>query len=109
MTAYGRPTDVDHGGRRAIRPSAPTPRRQRIGPVAERLRECRAEDERDVFDRVVLVDLEVAGGPDLDVEQAVVRERREEVVVEPIPVEIRARPEPSRSSGTSISVSRCGG
>ena len=32
------------------------------GPIAERLREGRAEDERDVLDGVVLVDLEVAVG-----------------------------------------------
>ena len=80
------PADVDHGGRERL-----VHRHRRLaeaadpGPVAERLRERRAEDERDVFDRVVLVDLEVAGRPDLDVEQAVVRERREEVVVEPDP------------------------
>ena len=40
------------------------------------------EDERDVLDRVVLVDLEVAVGLDREVEQAVVGERAEEVVVE---------------------------
>ena len=34
------------------------------------------EHERHVLDRVVLVDLEVAGRPDVEVDQAVVRERR---------------------------------
>ena len=51
-------------------------------PVAERLGERRAQDERDVLDRVVLVDLEVAAGRHVEVEQAVVGERGEQVVVE---------------------------
>ena len=55
------------------------------GPVAERLREGRAEHEGDVLDRVVLVDLQVAGRPDLEVEQAVVGQRAQEVVVEADP------------------------
>ena len=86
MTAYGPPADVDHRGRERF-----VHRHRRVaeaadpGPVAERLRERRAEHERDVLDRVVLVDIEVAGGPDLEVEQAVVGERREEVVVEADP------------------------
>ena len=55
------------------------------GAIAERLRERRTEHERDVLDRVVLVDLEVAVGVDREVEQAVVGERAEEMVVEADP------------------------
>ncbi len=76
-------TDVDHCAReRFVHRHRCLAEAANPGPIAERLRERRSQDERDVFDRVVLVDLEVAGRPDLDVEQAVVRERREEVVVE---------------------------
>ena len=52
------------------------------GPVAERLGEGRAQHERDVLDRVVLVHVEVAGRLDLEVEQGVMGERSEQVVVE---------------------------
>ena len=55
------------------------------GTIAERLGEGGTEHERDVLDRVVLVDLEVAVGVDGEVEQAVVGERAEEVVVEADP------------------------
>ena len=41
-----------------------------------------AQHERHVLDGVVLVDLQVAGGGDLDVDERVVRERRQQVVVE---------------------------
>ena len=65
----GSTTDVDHCGcerfvhRHRCLAEAADP-----GPIAEGLPERRTQDERDVFDRVVLVDLEVAGRPDLDVE-----------------------------------------
>ena len=61
ITAYGRPPmsrtargeRLVHRHRRVAEPGDP-------GPVAERLGERRAEDQRDVLDRVVLVDVEVA-------------------------------------------------
>ena len=52
------------------------------GPIAERRSEGAAQDERDVLDGVVLVDVEVAVRPNLEVEQAVVAERAEQVVPE---------------------------
>ena len=83
MTAYGRPptsttavATASSIGTRGVA-EAPDP-----GPVAEGLGERRAEDERHVLDGVVLVDLEVAGRLDGQIEQAVVGERRQEVVVE---------------------------
>ena len=83
MTAYGRPptsttavaSDSSIGTARVAEPADP-------GPIAERLGERGAEHERDVLDGVVLVDLEVAVGRDREVEQAVVAERRQQVVVE---------------------------
>ena len=75
--------DVDDGGReRLVHRHGALAEAGDPGPVAERLGERGAEDERDVLDRVVLVDLEVAVGVDRQVEQAVVGERAEQVVVE---------------------------
>ena len=84
MTAYGPAADVDDGrGERLVHRHRALPEPGDAGPVAERLGERGAEDERDVLDGVVLVDLEVAVGVDGEVEQAVVGERAEEVVEEP--------------------------
>ena len=70
------PADVDDGrGERLVHRDGAVAEAADAGAVAERLGERRAEDERDVLDRVVLVDVEVAGGADLEVEQAVVGER----------------------------------
>ena len=74
------------------------------GSIAERLGERRAEDERDVLDRVVLVDLEVAVGADGEIEQAMVREGAEQVIVEPDarvdrPVALAIEPERDRDVG----------
>ena len=69
------PADVDHRAReRLVHRHRGLAEAADPGPVAERLRERRTEDERNVFDRVVLVDVEVAGYPELQVEHAVVRE-----------------------------------
>ena len=82
----GSAADVDHGGRdRLVHRHRALAEAGDPGPVAERLGERRAEDERDVLDRVVLVDLEVAVGVDGEVEQAVVGERAQQVVVEADP------------------------
>ena len=86
MTAYGRPpmsttavASASSIGTLAVA-EPPDPR-----AVAEGLGEGGAQDERDVLDGVVLVDLEVAVGADLQVEQAVVRERPQQVIVEADP------------------------
>jgi hypothetical protein len=55
------------------------------GAVAQRLEHRLAQGERDVLHRVVLVDLQVAGRGQLQVEQAVMREGCEQVVVEADP------------------------
>ncbi len=65
------------------------------GSIAERLGHGTAQDKGDVLDRVVLVHLEVAGHPDGQVEEAVMRERSEQVVVEAHAGAGRPRP-PSR-------------
>ena len=86
MTAYGRPpTSMTAVASDSSIGTALSPKRCDPGAVAERLGERGAEDERDVLDRVVLVDLEVAVGVDRQVEQAVVGERAEQVVVEADP------------------------
>ena len=83
MTAYGRPPmSMTAVASASSIGTALSPNRCDPGPVAERLGEGGAEHERDVLDRVVLVDLEVAVGVDREVEQAVVGERAEQVVVE---------------------------
>ena len=74
----GPASDFVHRHARVTEPGDP-------GPVAERLREGRPEDEGHVLDRVVLVDLQIAGGADLEVEQPVVGERPEQVIVEADP------------------------
>ena len=51
--------------------------------IPESLRERRAQHQRDVLDRVVLVDFEVARCPNRQIEQGVMPEAREDVVVEP--------------------------
>jgi hypothetical protein len=77
-------TDVDDGrGERLVHRHAGLPESMDPGAIAECLAEGDPEDERDVLDRVVLVDLEVAVRRDRQVEEAVMTERREEVVVEP--------------------------
>ena len=53
------------------------------GSIGERFVERGAEDKRDIFNRVVLVDLQIAGAADLEVEEAMMAERGEQVVVEP--------------------------
>ena len=80
-------TDIDDGrGDRLVHRAR---RRRRTGGCPARSpsasRERRPEDERDVLDGVVLVDLEVAVRLDREVEEAVVRERAQEVVVEADP------------------------
>ena len=50
------------------------------GTVAERARERVAERGEDVLDRVVLVDVEVAAGEQLEVEAAVEGEERQQVI-----------------------------
>ena len=83
MTAYGRPPMSTTAVARASSiGTLASPNRCDPGAVAERLGERGPEHERDVLDRVVLVDLEVAVGLDREVEQAVVGERAEQVVVE---------------------------
>ena len=87
---------IDH----RVRPAADVDDRRREGlvhrdrgvaeagdarPVAEGGGERRAEDKGDVLDRVVLVDVEVAVRLDVEIEQAVVGERPEQVVVETDP------------------------
>ena len=52
-------------------------------PVAERGRDRFAERDPEVFDGVVLIDVEVAGGGDRQVERAVAREQLQHVVEEP--------------------------
>ena len=106
---------VDHGvrtaadvddrvGERLVHRDRALPEPGDPGSIAERLGERRAEDERDVLDRVVLVDLEVAVGADGEVEQAVVGERAEQVVVEADagvdrPVALAVEPERDRDVG----------
>ena len=51
--------------------------------VAERLFERLAEDDADVFDGVVRVDLQIALGVDVQIDQAVAREQVEHVIEEP--------------------------
>ena len=83
MTAYGRPptsiaavaSGLVHRHGRVAEAADP-------GPVAERRGERGSQDERDVLDGVVVVDLEVAGRPDLEVQERVVGERGQEVIVE---------------------------
>ena len=108
MTAYGRPpTSTTAVASDSSIGTALSPKRCDPGAVAERLGERGAEHERDVLDRVVLVDLEVAVGRDGQVEQAVVGERAEQVVVEADPGRrSRVWPAPSRPSVTVMSVSR---
>ena len=55
------------------------------GTVAERSRERVAERGEDVLDRVVLVDVEVAAGEQLEVEAAVEGEERQQVIEEADP------------------------
>ena len=84
MTAYGPAADVDDGGRERLVHRDASCRRSGAIPARSPSASANAdaEHERDVLDRVVLVDLEVAVGVDREVEQAVVGERAEEVVVE---------------------------
>jgi hypothetical protein len=49
------------------------------GPIAERLQEGITEHEADVLDRVMRVDLDVAGGVDLEIEHSVLRDGVEHV------------------------------
>ena len=74
--------------------------------VAERLRERAAERDADVLDGVVVVDVQVAGGADLEVEERVAGELVEHVVEEADAglVVVRGRL-PSRSSLTESAVS----
>ena len=69
---------------RAPRPSARSPSRSARprSRVAERLRERVAERGEDVLDRVVLVDVEVAAGEQLEIEAGVEGAEREQVVEE---------------------------
>src|SRR4029453_8737587 len=50
--------------------------------IAERLEHRLAQDDAHVFDGVVLVDVEIAGGPPLQVEAAVSREQLQHVIEE---------------------------
>ena len=76
--------DVDDGsGDRFVHRDGAVAEPADAGTIAERLGDGRAQHERDVLDRVVLVDLQVAVRVDREVEQAVVGERAEQVVVEP--------------------------
>ena len=50
--------------------------------IAERLQHRLAEHDADVFDRVVLIDVEIAGGLERQVEAAVTREQLEHVIEE---------------------------
>jgi hypothetical protein len=79
-----RPTaDVDHGRcERLVHRHRRLAEAANAGAVSERLGERRPKHQRDVLDGVVLVDLEVAAGPDLQVEQSVMRQRGQQVVVE---------------------------
>ena len=86
MTAYGRPpTSIAARRERLIHRDGALTEARDAGSVAEGLRERRTENERDVLDRVVLVDVEIAVRFDREVEQPVVCERAEEVVVEADP------------------------
>ena len=53
------------------------------GPIAQRRRDRGTEDERHILDRVVVVDVEVAGRLDLEIDEGVMSQRGQEVVVEP--------------------------
>ena len=68
----GRERLVHRHGRRAV---ACDP-----GTVAERTRERVAERGEDILDRVVLVDVEVAAGEELEIEAAVEGEERQQVI-----------------------------
>ena len=86
MTAYGTAADVDdRRGDRFVHRHGAVAEAADARTIAQCLRERGPEDERDVLDGVVLVDLEVAVGLDREIEQPVVRERAQEVVVEPDP------------------------
>jgi hypothetical protein len=75
--------DVDDGRRdRLVHRDAGIAEAADARPVTERLGDRRPEDQRDVLDGVVLVDLQVAARRHLQVEQAVMRERGQQVVVE---------------------------
>ena len=78
--------DVDHHpGDRLVERHSPVGEPVDPRPVAERLVEGRPERDRDVLDRVVVVDVEVAVTRDVEVEQAVFRERVQHVVEEADP------------------------
>ena len=77
------------------------------GPIAERVGDGATERQRHVLDGVVVVDLEVASGVDLDVDERVMRQRGQQVVVEAhAGGDGGRRPLPSRSTLTAILVSR---
>ena len=48
--------------------------------VAKRLPECLPQGDADVLDRVVIVDVQVAGGLDVEIEGAVTRDLFEHVL-----------------------------
>ncbi len=74
--------------------------------VADRLRERLAEHDADILGRVMEVDVQVALGADVEVEQRVAGERGQHVVEEADPGGRPARcPVPSRSSRSVIWVS----
>ncbi len=80
------PAEVDDGARQRLVHRHPgIAEAADPGPIAERGAERAAEDEGDVLDRVVLIDRQVTVGPDLEVEQAVMAERAEQVVPEADP------------------------
>ena len=84
MTAYGRPpTSTTAVASASSIGTLLSPKRRMPARSPSASANAAPEHERDVLDGVVLVHLEVAGRPDLEVEQAVVGERAQEVVVEP--------------------------
>ena len=106
-TAYGRPpTSIDGRRHGFVHGHGGVAEAVDAGAIAESLGQGGAQDQRHVLHGVVLVDLEVAGRLDLEVEQAVVGERGEQVVEEADPGRDVGSPVPSSSSVTVMSVSR---
>ena len=75
-----------------------SPKRRIPAAVAKRLLERAAEDDTNVFDRVMVVYMKVAGGLDPEIEEAVAGEALEHVVEKRHAGAISLRPEPSSCS-----------
>ena len=79
----GPPAQIDRaGGQRLVHRQREVAVAADAGAVAQRLPHRQAETDADVLDRVVLIDVQVAVGLDLQVDRGVLGQQREHVVEE---------------------------